>query len=151
MEFLTGPEGLGGHTLAATVEWLAAQGIHTKIESLRLFRMWYSLREKLQEVGAASMEMAKACKEQGWVKTAKEERDVAQIFFNRLALNERDPKLWAMVERLAIARDKAGLDERKFEFEKTRRTEEEKGEVVAGVATSAEEKEQVVKQILGIT
>jgi hypothetical protein len=149
MEYLIGIDGVGGHTYAQTVKWLAVQGIHTNRERLKHFRLWYALREKLQEVEAASVEMAKTCKENGWLKTAKEERDAAQVFFNRLAINERDPKLWSIVERLAIARDKVILDEMKFEFERKSK-ERAKAEGVAAEPASAEEKEQVVKQILGI-
>jgi hypothetical protein len=150
MEYLMGMDGVEGHTYAQTVKWLANQDIHTNRERLKHFRLWYALREKLQEVEAASVEMASVCKENGWLKTAKEERDAAQVFFNRLAINERDPKVWAIVERLAIARDKVILDEMKFEFEKLQKAES-KEEVVASDPASAEEKEQVVKQILGIT
>jgi hypothetical protein len=150
MEYLMGMDGVEGHTYAQTVKWLAVQGIHTNRERLKHFRLWYALREKLQEVEAASMEMAKTCKENGWLKTAKEERDAAQVFFNRLAINGRDPKLWSIVERLAISRDKVILDEMKFDFEKKQKAGA-KQEGVSGPPASAEEKEQVVKQILGIS
>ncbi len=57
------------------------------------------------------------CLERGWIKTAREERAAAQMFFNRLVLKKKDPKLWSMVERVNVSKDKVDLEERRLELE----------------------------------
>jgi hypothetical protein len=96
--------------------------------------------------------MAEECKERGWIKTAEEERAAAQVFFNRMAVEEENPKMWTMVERMSLNRDKMALEREKFALKSKEHPEWPGGakeEDPTGL--TPEEKEAAVKQILGIS
>jgi len=91
-------------------------------------------------MGEAAEELRKRGLKEGWLKTVEESRACAQAFFIELVLQKRDPHLWAIVERVNIARDKVALA-------KGIGQKDEGGE---GPELTPNEREHRVKEILGI-
>jgi hypothetical protein len=141
-----------GNDFAETAEWLRKKArIEATSESVGALYRRHSLRELLQSSAELSQALAEECKERGWVKSVREQRAAAQVFFNRLALGKQDPKLWSMVEEVNIDRDKVDLERKKLRL-RTRRQNDKppKAKQVPDSGLTAAEKEAAVNQILGI-
>ncbi len=151
IEYMDGKTGKKGHTLAETVAWLQRSGIQTTITSLSRFRVWYLVRRKLDAHEVSTLEVVRECKRRGWIKTAEEERTAGQIFFNRMALDQQDPKLWGLMQRINLFTDKVVLDKKKMELEsqKYKDTRGEITKVVKKPKLSPDEKQARIRQILG--
>jgi hypothetical protein len=147
IHYLDGP---GGNNNKAAAAWLRGDGIPATAPMVGEFVKWYYLREEFRARAEFSLDMAKECKEQGWLKTAGEERAAAQIFFNRLALNEQDPKIWSMLERVNLLRDKVVLDKSRLGLQK-KKFKAKYGKPRAKKSTmTADEKQARIRQILGV-
>jgi hypothetical protein len=134
-----------------TAKWLQKDDIPVTAELVSRFRDSYLLMQGFYESSDFALEMTQLCIEKGWVKTAQEERAAAQTFFNRAVLKKGDPKLWAMVERVNLLKDRVGLEEQKLELQSRKyKDKTAKGKKADDSGLSAEEKDAAVKQILGI-
>jgi hypothetical protein len=141
MEYIQGEK---RHSLVATSKWLKRQRIEATPAMLSQYRRWYLLQEKLKSSEEFALETTAEYKKRGWIKTLREERAVAQAIFNRIVLEEGDPKLWTMVERVNLLKDKVELDLRKYEDQKA-----ETKKVVKKRKLSPDERQRRIRQILG--
>jgi hypothetical protein len=142
-----------GEALIDLARELTAEGIPTSGQMLSDFDRWFKLREKLWFDADFALELARECKRQGWIRTADEERAAAQVFFNRSVLTGKDPKVWSIVERVNIAKDKVELDREKMilmKREYRERKAKEKKVTAAVAPVSDEEKEAAIRQIYGM-
>jgi hypothetical protein len=154
IQYLDGGDGVKGHSLRATVKWLHRQRIEISREPLRMFRQWYLLRQKLNNSSEISLQMAEECQNRGWVKSAKEVRTAAQVFFNNIVIEKGDPKLWCIVERVNLFKDKVELDQKKLKLlSRINKAKTAKSKTATNDDTglTPEEKEAAVRQILGIS
>jgi hypothetical protein len=140
-----------GETQMDVARWLVKENIPASEKLVGNFRKWYSMREDLWEDEDFVREMLAICKERGWVKTAREERAAAQMFFNRLVLRRRDPRMWSVVERVNLVKDKVGIEEEKLELQKRRYDDKKakKKKNLPGKMTD-EEKEAAIREIYGM-
>jgi hypothetical protein len=155
-EYLNGANGVRGHTYLNTVIWLGeVHKIEVSVDQLGDFRKWYRAGLKVEETFerclAETNKIVEVGKREGWIKTAEEARMVAPAFFNQFVLNKRDPKLWALVEKVSLARDKVDIDKQKLGIAledhaaATKAAQpEEKSKL------TPEEKRQRFKEIMGI-
>jgi hypothetical protein len=118
------------------------------------FRRWFKMREKLWNDADFALELVEICKKNGWIRTARDERAAAQLFFNRSVLEEKDTKMWTLVEKVNLAGDKVALEEEKMAFvkqkyrdKKTKRDKKRLGPAVV----SDEEREAAIRQIYGMS
>jgi hypothetical protein len=141
-----------GYSYVETVKWLEGAEISVLTETLSEFHRWYLLRHKLNTCSEVSLEKAAECRKRGLVKTLEEERLLAQFFFNRMAREEKDPKMWAMVERVNLAKDKVDLDKEKLKLVTQKlRDKPTDSKETEGTGMSAEEKETAIRQIYGMS
>jgi hypothetical protein len=144
-------DGKGGESLVATAAWLQADGIPASAEMVGNFRSWYLLRKQFNANEEACLDMAEECVKRGWVKTAEEERAAAQIFFNRMAVEQQDPDMWSKMERINLSKEKVELEKKKLKLvskkykDKTATTKK----VVKKRKLAPEEKQRRIRQILG--
>ncbi|MEY4377274.1 MAG: hypothetical protein RJB26_1824 [Pseudomonadota bacterium] len=108
---------LAGHTLAETRAWLAADGIRTSLRALSEFHSWYALRAQLsRNESAVEALMTQLRSEQpDW--TPEQVEQAGQSFFTALALQQQDPKAWAMTQQVQLKRQQLALDREKFQRE----------------------------------
>ncbi|HEX3719080.1 MAG TPA: hypothetical protein VH595_14020, partial [Verrucomicrobiae bacterium] len=115
--YVNGENGKNSHTYSETIKWLLeTEKIEVHDSALHRFLKWYSIRKDLSEYEIVVKEIVEECKKNGWLKTAKQERLSAQIFFNRLVVNKQDPELWAVVEKINLTKDKISLDTKELEM-----------------------------------
>ena len=150
IDYTDGRNGQKAHSLRATVEWLKPQGIFTSFCALGIFRRGYLMREQLMNDEAVALELIKTCKENGWIKTAEQERKAGQQFFNRLAIARQDPTMWVRLQQVHFSEEKVKLEKKKLRFEMKRR--EQAGEEGGGQQEpllTPEERQRRIRQILG--
>jgi hypothetical protein len=148
IEHIDGP---GGNSLVATAKWLQADGIMASPDMVGNFRRWYLLRQQFEGNAMSALEMAKECKDHGWIETEEEERAAAQIFFNRMAMEKKDPKLWSLMQRINLSKEKVELDKKRLELE-TKKYQDKAGKggkAVKKRKLTPEEKQKRIRQILG--
>lgn len=151
-EIIAHTDGPGGNSYVETAAWLQKDGIPATAEMISKFRDSYLLFQEFKASEEFALEMTRLCKESGWVKTAEEERAAAQMFFNRAVLKKRDPKMWSMVERVNLLKDKVELDRKRLKLEmKERKGKAAKNRKIEESGLSAEEKEAAIRQIYGMS
>jgi hypothetical protein len=150
-EYLIGGEKIKAHSCRATVVWLKkTMRIKVSEQTVGKFRRWYVIRLELNEQNVVVEEVIEVCKKNGWVKTAKEERMAAQIFFNRLVIDKKDPELWAIVEKVSLARDKIGLEKQEIKMEaKSHQVGAKSQQPAPRPQLTPDEKQERIRQILG--
>jgi hypothetical protein len=148
IDFLDGTPTSKPHSFSKTVAWLKADGIPTNKASLCFFRSWFLRRKKMEANAAAALHIVEECKDKGWIKTRKEEEEAAQIFFNRMAMDEEDPKTWALAQGVSLRRDRLELEERKLKLLEDRHAQTK--EVVNNTQMTPEQKEERIRQIMGL-
>ena len=96
-----------GHTLAETVKWLRADGVHTSSSALSLFLSSYRLSQRLAHNESTVDTLL--TKLQGtrpdW--TAQQLHEAGQAFFSALAIDAQDADVWTATQRLTLDRDSA--------------------------------------------
>jgi hypothetical protein len=105
-------------TLVETVAWLGQDGVQTCVRALSEWRRWYVERRRRQAEAASAADMLADCKQEGWFKTAEEERAASQILFSRLAIHDANWKAWAANEKLAVAKDKIKVEKERVQQSK---------------------------------
>ena len=151
IDYTDGRNGQKAHSLSATVEWLKPQGTITSLWALGKFRRGYLMREQLMNDEAVALELIKTCKENGWIKTAEQERKAGQQFFNRLAIARQDPTMWVRLQQAHFSEEKVKLEKKKLRLEMKKR-EEQAGEAGGGPQEpllTPEERQRRIRQILG--
>jgi hypothetical protein len=139
-----------GNTYVETAKWLTAENkIKTTDTMVAKFYRFHLLRQRFKTSAELSLALAEECKERGWVKTIEEQRAAAQVFFNRMALDKQDLKLWSMVERVNIVKDKVELDRKKLELQTKKFREKSGAKVVLKPNLTPEERQRRIRQILG--
>jgi hypothetical protein len=148
IDYLQAPN--GGHSLGETVAWLKKRWrINASLEMVSQFRSWYLMREQLNTNEVVAVELAAECKARGWIKTAREERAAAQVFFNRIALERADAKLWSLTERINILKDRVELERKKLELQSKKYGDESGEKAGRKRKRTPEEKQQEIRRILG--
>ena len=104
-------------TLAETLEWLAKDGIVVSSGALSSWRSDFLLQRQMEANEAAALAVAQEGREQGWLKTAEEERAAGQAFFSRMAIAQQNPKMFVSVERLAIQKDQLAQDKQRLQIQ----------------------------------
>jgi hypothetical protein len=150
MEIIERLEGPRAEIYSETAAWLREQGIPATSQIVSAFKEWFHLREKCKARAELSLDMAKECKEQGWINSADEERAAAQVFFNRMALSEQDPKIWSMLERVNLVRDKVVLEKKRLALQKKKFNAKYGKKRVKKSTMTADEKQKRIRQILGV-
>lgn len=140
-------------TFLETADWLAKDGIITSTSALSAWRSSYLLQLQMKANEAAALELVQEGKAQGWLETAEQEQAAAQIFFNRLAMSNQDPKQWAMVQKVEAAREQRKLDREKLELElqKYKDDRAKSKTVLEDKTLSPEEKQLRMREILGMS
>jgi hypothetical protein len=146
----------GLNTIAVAGE-LAKEGIPVSRQMLNDFCEWFLIREKLGRDGELALGLVQTCKENGWIKSARQERAAAQLFFNRSVLAKRDPEKWAMVEKINLAIDKQALEKEKVALLKRQlrgkdgKNKKNMKDGTGATPVSDEEKEAAIRQIYGMS
>jgi hypothetical protein len=148
IDYANGTETSQPHKMIETVEWLKAAGIETSYTGLVNFRQWFMRCQQMLADEANSLQTVQLCKERGWIKTREEEEEAALIIFNRLTLDREDIRGWVLVQGVSLRRDRQELEERKFKLMQKR--EDKTKEVVQDVKMTPEEKEERIRQIMGL-
>jgi hypothetical protein len=148
MDYLDGTGTSEPHSFEKTAEWLQASGIETSTSALKRFRPWFVIREAMEISEIASKEMVEECKKNGWIKTRKEEEAAGQIFFNRETVEQRNARLWALVQGISLRRDRLELDKRKLKL--TEELHAQTKEITNNTQMTTEEKEERIRQIMGL-
>lgn len=103
-------------SLTAVRDWLATTGVKTSTAALSEFHSWFALKRQLEKNQTAVQTLlAEAEKEHpNW--TPEELRELGQAFFQALALDQRDPKVWMMTQKLARDFENLKLARKKFDL-----------------------------------
>lgn len=150
-KYVNGENGKNSHTYSETMKWLwQREKIEVHNSALDRFLKWYSIRQELSDYEIVVKEIVEECKKNGWLKTAKQERLSAQIFFNRLVVNKKNPELWAVVEKINLAKDKISLDTKELEMkEKAHKRAVKNQQPETRLQLTPDEKQERIRQILG--
>jgi hypothetical protein len=148
VDYLNGAGEQPAHSFKATLAWLRSKGIETSVSGISIFRTWYLRRAKMEANQASALDRVRKEKKKGMFKTPAEEKQAAQDFFNELALNQEDVHMWALVQRVDLARDRQKLEARKVKLLEKSQTKPK--EPVTETKLSTEEKEQRIRQIMGL-
>jgi hypothetical protein len=145
-------DGLGGNNYVETAAWLNKDNILATPQMVSDFHRWYVMVHEFWENAEFALEMTAVCMKNGWVKNAREERAAAQTFFNRCVVAKRDPKLWSMVERVNLVKDKVDLEEKKLKLAARKlKAKSAAGKEPDGTRMSSEEKEAAIRRIYGMS
>ena len=154
MDYLEGnpQKGLKSHTYKETLAWLKESGIKTWARSLYTFRGWFHMQEQLLANAAVTESLIEVWRKEGWIKTAKMEAALTQIFFNRLALQQQDLTSWRLMQQMNLGKEKVALDERKvqLDLQKYKDQTDKTKAAVSSPELTPEEKEARIKEIFGI-
>jgi hypothetical protein len=141
-----------GENYRETSDWLQAQQIFATRDVVYNFHKGYQVMSALWEDEDLALDITDLCTQKGYIKKAKQERAVAQLIFNRLVLRRQDPRLWTMVERVNLAKDKVDMEEKKlkwhseeFQAKKAKAKKEQKARM------TPEEKEAAIRKIYGMS
>jgi hypothetical protein len=148
VDFLNGAEGRAPHSIKATIAWLRTKGIETSLSVVSIFRTWYLRRAKMEAHQAAALDRVKEDKKKGKFKTLAEEKQAAQDYFNQLALDHDDVQMWALVQRVDLARGRQKLEARKVKL--LEKSKAKPKEAVTETKLTTEEKEKRIHQIMGL-
>ena len=102
------------HSLAETVEWLRQDGIRTSSAALSVWLSSYRLAQQLRANESTVEKLLEEFKRAKPDATPEEIRAAGQSFFSALALQQQDPKIWAMTQSLALKREELEFDREKF-------------------------------------
>ena len=95
-------------TLLEAVQWLAKDGIVISTAALSQFRSWFLLRRQMQINEDSSLELAKT-ELANTGATDEQVQALGQRFFNRMALQQQDPKQWFLAQKITLQVQEACL------------------------------------------
>jgi hypothetical protein len=148
VDYLNGTDRQAAHSLKDTAAWLGTKGIETAPGTVSRFRTWYLRRAKMEANQAAALDRVKADKKKGMFKTLAEEKEAGQIYFNHFAVDQEDVHMWVLMQRLDLARSQQELDARKIKLLEEKKAQTK--EVVTDTKMTPEEKEERIRQIMGL-
>jgi hypothetical protein len=97
---------------------------------------------------AAALDRIREDRKKGMFKTLAEEKEAGQIYFNHCAVEQEDVNMWVLMQRLDLARRQQDLDARKIKLLEERQAKTK--EAVQEVKMTPEEKEERIRQIMGL-
>ncbi len=141
-----------GHTLAETVAWLREDGLGTSPAALSEFLSWYGLQRQLSrnESTVETLLQGLQATRPDW--TPEQIQRAGQSFFSALALEQQDPKAWALTQQLGLKKEQLMLDRKRFERESCelflRWVEDRRAQEIAGSSGSNAEKIERLGQLM---
>lgn len=143
-----------GHSLAETIDWLRADGIRTSSRGLSVWLSSWRLQQTLRRNEATVETLLEDFRKAKPDASLEEIRSVGQSFFSALALQEQDPKIWAMTQGLALKRDELELSRKKFQRETAELflkwwNDKRATEIASSDMSNAEKLEQLGQQMFG--
>jgi hypothetical protein len=102
---------------AETVAWLKADGLRTSVTALSEFYSWWNLRQQLSRNQSTVQTLLSNLHRFDPSYTPGQIQELGQAFFTALALEQQDPKAWAMTQRVGLDREQLQLQRDRFEFD----------------------------------
>jgi hypothetical protein len=103
------------HSLAETLAWLRSDGVQSSQAALSVWLSSWRLEQQMRSNEAAVQTLLDRFKLSKPEASPQEIQDVGQAFFNALAIQQQDPKVWAMTQNLQLKRDELELSRDKFQ------------------------------------
>ena len=145
-------EHLASHSLAETRAWLKADGLTTSTAALSQFLAWYSLRQQLSRNETVVETLLAELKQSNPAIAPESIEAAGQSFFTALALQQQDPKAWALAQGIAIRKKQMHLDERKLALlEKKAAQADAARKVTENGALTPEQREAEYRRIFGMS
>jgi len=134
-----------------TQAWLLDEGIEVSLGELSEFYSWHCLEQQMSRNERTVERLLKRFKQMKPPASSAEVQAVGQAFFSALALEQQNPRVWALTQQLGLKREQLDLARQKFEFDAAReclkRLPELKA-ISAKPSLSPEEKARAIQQIL---
>jgi hypothetical protein len=106
------------HRLAEAVAWLGQEGVIVDNTTLSGWLSAQRLRQQLRFNAAAVQSMIHKAQSGSKANRRKwdpeEVQRVGQVFFSEMALQQQDPSIWNMTQRLALIKERLGIEQSKF-------------------------------------
>ena len=106
------------HTLKETVARLGRGGVIISHSSLSEWLCVQRLRHQMRLNGAAIQTLIKGVKSASKTKDCEWDEEsiqrAGQVFFSAMALQQQDPRVWNMTQRLALVKEQLALEESKL-------------------------------------
>lgn len=145
------------HTIEQTVEWLGENGTPTSTGAVSTWLSAWRLSRQLAANASTVDLLLSKYRENNPNATAEEIRVIGQSFFSALALQQQDPKVWAMTqsldlkrEHLTLQREHLTLDREKFEELKRKADQADAARSTTESALTPEQKEARMREIFGL-
>jgi len=106
------------HKQVEAIAWLGEQKVEVNRQNLSVWLCAYRLRQQLHLIDAAvktyQEDVKSAAKAEGRKCDPEELQRIGQAFFSKLALQQQNPSIWNMTQRLALKKEQLMLEESKF-------------------------------------
>ena len=106
------------HRLAEAVAWLGQEGVIVAKATLSGWLAAQRLRQQLRFNAAAVQTMIHEVQSGSKANRRKwdpeEVQRVGQAFFSEMAMQQQDPNIWNMTQRLALIKERLGIEQAKF-------------------------------------
>jgi hypothetical protein len=140
-----------GHTYAACIEWLRADGVEVTLSQLSNWRTSYLHRSRFQWCRDITTMMVEDDRQPGQKLSDEDIQRKGSRLFNLLAIHTCDEKAWVRHQSLSVRKQAIAAIERKLEFEMQiyadqcakNKPPEPKPEM------TADEKQERIRQIMG--
>jgi hypothetical protein len=147
--YLDGDSDQQSHSHEQTVAWVKKEmEIETQKWSLSEFCQWYRNERFLEQTERSTQQVLARGREEGWLKSAEDEIAAGQVFFTRLAIDQKDSQVF---ERILRGRDRGksvALMERRIKLLEER--EAKLRQVAAEPTMTVEERKAAMAEILGL-
>ena len=115
------------HTLLETIGWLKEQGTTISAASLSRFLSQYQIRRQL-ELNALTVEtLLEKLAAHDQSLPPERLQMLGQMFFSELALQQRDPRIWRLMQDIEVKRQRLELDRKKYQNAAKEKTEASPG------------------------
>ncbi len=144
-------EFLENHGYAEAVAWLQADGLRTSITSLKEFYSWSQLNAQYSRNESTVSTLLDKVTQRNPSYTSDQIQELGQAFFTALALEQQDPKAWAITQRVGLEKEQLHLARQRFEFDAAKACLEklpELKEIAANRGLNEDAKLQAVRERL---
>jgi hypothetical protein len=100
------------HTLAETIKWLADDGVKIGDTALSNWLSYLRLAQRMERCSGKADAIVEQGRAEGWIETAEEEQAIGQCLFNRMAMDEEDPKAWFLSQTIVLKRQKMEIEKK---------------------------------------
>jgi hypothetical protein len=102
------------HSLAETVQWLAANGVETSTSALSLFLSWFNATQQLARNDAVTQEFLDKYEHPAPKISPDRLHQIGHSFFATMALEKQDPKIWYLTQQIACSKEQIDLERQKY-------------------------------------